>query len=85
MVCRGRARRARQKRIRRLLVASVLQPHENEGEDKRVESILLPRLDTGSTPVSSTLLLKAGYKDNLFVLSLLLLYDYLQFLKIPMF
>lgn len=29
-------------------------PHENEGEDKRVESILLPRLDTGSTPASST-------------------------------
>ncbi len=29
-------------------------PHENKGEDKRVESILLPRLDTGSTPASST-------------------------------
>ena len=35
-------------------MASVLPPHENEGEDKRVESILLPRLDTGSTPASST-------------------------------
>ena len=42
-------------RIRRRLVASVLPPHENQGEDKRVESILLPRLDAGSTPVSSTI------------------------------
>ena len=29
-------------------------PHEKQSEDKRVESILLPRLDAGSTPVSST-------------------------------
>jgi len=42
------------KRIRRQLVASVLLAHENQGEDKHVESILFPRLDTGSTPVSST-------------------------------
>ena len=35
-------------------MASVLLLPENLGEDKRVESILLPRLDTGSTPVSST-------------------------------
>ena len=54
MAGRGRARQVRFQRIRRPLVASVLRPHENEGEDKRVESILLPRLDTGSTPVSST-------------------------------
>ena len=35
-------------------MASVLLAHENQGEDKHVESVLLPRSDTGSTPVSST-------------------------------
>ena len=38
-------------------MASVLLAHENQGEDKHVESILLPRSDTGSTPVSSTIFL----------------------------
>ena len=36
-------------------MASVLLAHENQGEDKHVESVLLPRSDTGSTPVSSTM------------------------------
>ena len=37
------------------LVAPVLPQHENEVGDKRVESILFPRLDEGSTPSWSTL------------------------------
>ena len=36
-------------------MASVLLSFENQGEDKHVESVLLPRSDTGSTPVSSTI------------------------------
>ena len=35
-------------------MASVLLQHENLGEDKHVESILVPRLDEGSIPSSST-------------------------------
>ncbi len=35
-------------------MASVLLLHENEGEDKHVESKLIPRLDEGSTPSWST-------------------------------
>ena len=37
-----------------MLVASVLQQVENEGEDKHVESKLIPRLDEGSNPSNST-------------------------------
>ncbi len=40
--------------IRFELVASVLLKHENKGEDKHVESILVPCLDAGSTPAIST-------------------------------
>ena len=36
-------------------MAPVLPQHENEVGDKRVESILFPRLDEGSTPSWSTL------------------------------
>ena len=35
-------------------MASVLLLLENLSEDKHVESVLLPRSDTGSNPVSST-------------------------------
>ena len=35
-------------------MASVLLLLENQSEDKHVESVLLPRSDTGSNPVSST-------------------------------
>ena len=38
-------------------MASVLLSFENQGEDKHVESVLLPRSDTGSTPVSSTFII----------------------------
>ena len=40
--------------IRALLVALVLQRHENQVKDKHVESTLVPRLDEGSIPSSST-------------------------------
>ena len=40
--------------ISRWLVAWILPPDENQGQDKRVESASIPCLDTGSTPVSST-------------------------------
>jgi len=36
------------------LVAWVLLQHENEVQDKRVESVWFPCLDEGSTPSSST-------------------------------
>jgi len=36
------------------LVAQVLPEHENEGWDKRVESVWFPCADEGSTPSSST-------------------------------
>ena len=42
------------KQISRELVAWVLLPDENEGQDKRVESISIPCLDAGSIPASST-------------------------------
>ena len=35
-------------------MALVLPIHENEGKDKHVESVWLPRLDEGSIPSSST-------------------------------
>ena len=35
-------------------MAWVLQQHENEGQDKHVESVWFPCLDEGSTPSSST-------------------------------
>ena len=35
-------------------MAWVLLPDENEGQDKRVESGIVPCLDAGSTPASST-------------------------------
>ena len=35
-------------------MALVLPMHENLSEDKHVESLLLPRLDAGSTPAGST-------------------------------
>lgn len=38
-------------------MASVLLSFENQGEDKHVESVLLPRSDTGSIPVSSTFII----------------------------
>ena len=37
------------------MVASVALPPDNQNEDKHVESRLLPRLDEGSTPSSSTI------------------------------
>lgn len=37
-----------------MLVALVLHGHENLSEDKHVESLLVPRLDEGSTPSWST-------------------------------
>ena len=40
--------------IRLRLVAWVLPQHENQSQDKRVESVWFPRLDEGSTPSSST-------------------------------
>ena len=51
-------------------MASVLLSHENQGEDKHVESILLPRSDTGSTPVSST-----NKKDDYFLVVLFYCYS----------
>ena len=43
------------------MVAWVLPLHENEGQDKRVESVWFPCADEGSTPSSSTSLrLKKG-------------------------
>ena len=57
-------------------MASVLLAHENQGEDKHVESILLPRSDTGSNPVSSTIFLgtkKSYYQDFLVSLFVLVL------------
>ena len=36
------------------VVAWVLLLHENEGQDKHVESVWFPRLDEGSNPSSST-------------------------------
>ena len=42
------------KQISRQLVAWVLLPDENEGQDKRVESVNIPCLDAGSSPASST-------------------------------
>ena len=36
-------------------MAWVLLLHENEGQDKHVESVWFPRLDEGSNPSSSTL------------------------------
>jgi len=36
------------------MVASVALPPDNQNEAKHVESRLLPRLDEGSTPSSST-------------------------------
>ena len=36
------------------MVAWVLLQHENEGQDKRVESVWFPCADEGSTPSSST-------------------------------
>ncbi len=36
------------------MVASVALPPDNQNEAKHVESGLLPRLDEGSTPSSST-------------------------------
>ena len=51
------------KQISRWLVAWVLLLDENQGQDKRVESIFVPCLDVGSTPTSSTrdMLLHKGY------------------------
>ena len=42
------------KRIRQTLVVSCLCQHENQIETKHVESLLVPRLDEGSNPSSST-------------------------------
>ena len=42
------------KQISRQLVAWVLLPDENEGQDKHVESVLVPCLDAGSNPAIST-------------------------------
>jgi len=36
------------------LVAWVLLQHENEGQDKHVESVWFPRVDEGSIPSTST-------------------------------
>ena len=44
----------RPKQIRQWLVAWVLPLLENKGQDKRVESILVPCLDAGSNPAIST-------------------------------
>ena len=40
--------------LSRQLVAWVLLPNENQGQDKRVESASVPCLDAGSNPASST-------------------------------
>lgn len=46
-------------------MASVLLSHENQSEDKHVESILFPRLDEGSIPSWSTLKYpKKGFGSN---------------------
>ena len=50
-------------------MALVLLVHENLGRDKHVESILLPRLDEGSNPSSST---KEAYFEQKEVLVLLI-------------
>ncbi len=42
------------------LVAWVLLQLENEGQDKRVESVWFPCADEGSTPSSSTMLRQRG-------------------------
>ena len=42
------------------LVAWVLPQLENEGQDKRVESVWFPCADEGSTPSSSTMLRQRG-------------------------
>ena len=38
------------------VVGWVLPLHENEGQDKRVESVWFPCADEGSTPSSSTII-----------------------------
>ena len=42
-------------------MAWVLLLLENEGQDKRVESILVPCLDAGSNPAISTKILQRKY------------------------
>ena len=51
------------------LVAWVLLHHENEGQDKHVESILVPGADEGSIPSSSTLFREEGFSPLVRVLT----------------
>ena len=46
-------------------MAWVLLPPDNEGQDKRVESIWVPCLDAGSTPAISTGLTAGNEKKQL--------------------
>jgi len=42
------------------LVAWVLLQHENEDQDKHVESVWFPRVDEGSIPSTSTIVTEEG-------------------------
>ena len=52
------------------MVASALLFHEKTKEDKHVESKLLPRVDEGSTPSSSTIKQVILFENYLFFFAL---------------